>query len=255
MRPETIILNLLIAAIFAFVYFRLCKLTFYQVLYLLILPLVLFTPTVYLVFILIISLFLILTVIRSPLFIIGLIVIVFGVFAVYRPKIDFYYDLGMLNTINAQRGEDISVLKNVKLATLLSNKTTLSFVILNHFDSAFSPVRLFASAPYTNISKDYPLSFLFPWDFFILLFLLGSVKLSKKYLPSLLGVLAVLFLPLVSSNEVVRLIMSGSLAYFFAFLIAKNLKVIKTLTYFWLVSLILFDLFHLLTVIPFVLKS
>ncbi len=99
-------------------------------------------------------------------------------------------DLGMLNAINAQRGEHPGY-ESTLLPKLLHNKTDLFQSYVNNFDKLLSPVAIFASGFWHKISPYYPLGFLFPWDLYFIyrFFMSTSISWSRKsnlyFLPAL----------------------------------------------------------------------
>ncbi len=103
-------------------------------------------------------------------------------------------DLGMLNAVNAQRGEHPGY-ESLLLPKLLHNKSDLFHSYINNFDKLLSPVAIFASGFWHNISTYYPLGYLFPWDLYFIyrFFKSKTISWSRKsnlyFLPSLFMVL------------------------------------------------------------------
>ncbi|MEK7066226.1 MAG: hypothetical protein AAB965_01470 [Patescibacteria group bacterium] len=97
-------------------------------------------------------------------FLIFLALIVFAL-TILKPRLGL--DLGLLNAINAQRGEHPQFQSSL-LSRLIHNKTDLSLTFINNFDKLLSPMALFASGFWHRLDQYYPLGYLFPWDIYFL---------------------------------------------------------------------------------------
>lgn len=114
-------------------------------------------------------------------------------FLVLKPKLGL--DMGLLNSINAQRGEHSSFQTDL-LPKLLHNKSDLSYSFISNLDKLLSPVAIFISGFWHHISKFYPLGYLFPWDiYFIYRFFRSKQSVNTQHtLTSFLVVLSILIL-------------------------------------------------------------
>ncbi len=135
-------------------------------LYLLLLPLVIFHDgnKLYLVISIILGFLLYSLFGKRSVLKLGLILaITLAVFLILKPKLGL--DSGFINIINSQRGEH-SI--DGILPKLLHNKSDFVHVFIENFDKLLSPVAIFASGFWHEISPYYPLGYLFPWDIYFL---------------------------------------------------------------------------------------
>lgn len=111
-------------------------------------------------------------------FLIFLTILSFSIVLV-KPRLGL--DMGLLNSINAQRGEHASFETNL-MAKLIHNKTELVHSFIFNFDKLLSPTAIFASGFWHHLSPYYPLGFLLPWDIYFLyrFFSHGNFQISRK---------------------------------------------------------------------------
>jgi len=98
--------------------------------------------------------------------------LLFMFIAVLAPTILFVsprsgLDMGILNSINSQRGEHPQFQNNL-IAKMIHNKSELVHSFIINFDSLLSPTAIFASGFWRKISRYYPLGYLFPWDIYFI---------------------------------------------------------------------------------------
>jgi len=84
---------------------------------------------------------------------------------ILRPR--FGLDMGLLNAINSQRGEHPDF-QNSIISRLVHNKSELAHSFLSNFNELLSPVAIFASGFWHWLDPYYPLGYLFPWDIYII---------------------------------------------------------------------------------------
>lgn len=102
-----------------------------------------------------------------------------------------YFDIGIVNVANSQRGEHQNFQSNI-LAKLLHNKTTVLSYYLKNLSDNLSLVSIFASGKYRDFSKYLPLGFLFPWYLFTFILSVRQSFSSYKKNISILVFLSVL---------------------------------------------------------------
>jgi hypothetical protein len=86
-------------------------------------------------------------------------------FIIIKPRLGL--DMGLLNSINAQKGEHPQYQTSL-VAKLIHNKLELVHSYITNFDKLLSPSAIFASGFWHKISPYYPLGFLFPWDLYFI---------------------------------------------------------------------------------------
>lgn len=104
-------------------------------------------------------------------------------------------DMGLINSINAQRGEHVSFETNL-IARLIHNKSELVHSFISNFDKLLSPAAIFASGFWHQLSPYYPLGYLLPWDIYFLFYRFfrhGNVQTSRRlfyfFVPALVTLL------------------------------------------------------------------
>lgn len=154
-------------------------------------------------------------------FLIFLIIFLLSI-VIIKPKLGL--DMGLLNSINAQRGEHANFETNL-MARLIHNKTELVHSFISNFDKLLSPTAIFASGFWHRLSPYYPLGFLLPWDiyFLYLFFRYGKIQASDKRI--------YLFIPSVAILLLVTGITYIDQAIFFAFGVLYFLAIIAASGY------------------------
>ncbi len=170
--------QLFLSFVFSLIFFAREKSGWFGILYLAFLPFIIFSGLEpLLLFISLLLGYLLFCLFRKPTasnFVIFIIVVITSL-AIVQPRSGI--DLGMLNAINSQRGEH-SDFENSLLPKLLHNKSDLFQSFINNFDKLLSPVAIFASGFWHNISPYYPLGFLFPWDLFFIYYFFKNQSTS-----------------------------------------------------------------------------
>ncbi len=124
-------------------------------------------------------------------FLVFLAVLTVSIFQV-KPRLGL--DMGLINSINAQRGEHVSFETNL-IARLIHNKSELVHSFISNFDKLLSPAAIFASGFWHQLSPYYPLGYLLPWDIYFLyrFFRRGNVQTSRRlfyfFVPALVTLL------------------------------------------------------------------
>ncbi len=175
-------LQLLLSSVFSLAFLAGEKSGWFSLFYLIFLPFIVFSGLA--PFYLAISLslgYLLFCLFRKPtfsIFAIFMIVLVTS-FILVHPRSGL--DLGLLNSINAQRGEHPGY-ESTLLPKLLHNKSDLFQSFILNFGKLLSPVAIFASGFWHDISPYYPLGFLFPWDLYFIyrFFKSRSISWTRK---------------------------------------------------------------------------
>ncbi|KKT30677.1 MAG: hypothetical protein UW41_C0008G0022 [Candidatus Collierbacteria bacterium GW2011_GWC2_44_18] len=144
------------------------RLGLYGFLYLLLIPFLLFSGQPPLLLFLSISLgYLLFNLFQKPSldqFLIFLAILVLALI-ILKPRLGL--DMGLLNAINAQRGEHPHFQSSL-ISRLIHNKADLSYSFIHNFDKLLSPMAIFASGFWHRLDPYYPLGYLFPWDIYFL---------------------------------------------------------------------------------------
>lgn len=106
-------------------------------------------------------------------YLISLLSVVILLIIILRPTLGL--DFNYITLINAQRGEHANFQNNL-LSKIIHNKIELLHSFILNIDNTLSLKAIFASGYWKDISKYYPLGYLFPWDIFFL------INYLKKYI-------------------------------------------------------------------------
>lgn len=105
------------------------------------------------------------------------IITVLSIFIVSKPKLGL--DMGLLNSINSQRGEHQNFETN-SYAKIIHNKSEWAHSFVANLDKIVTPKAIFAAGFWPKISPYYPLGYLFPWDIYFLYRYLFNIKNNYK---------------------------------------------------------------------------
>ena len=222
-------MNSLIALIIAAAFSFRDKISVTGFVYLNLLPFVLFSglPPFQLLLSLIlgVSLYLLFTKPSFKKFIIFFAVLIAG-FVILKPRPGL--DSGLINSINAQRGEHPQYLIN-PVSKIIHNKSELIHSFITNFDVLLSPVAIFASGFWHHLNPYYPLGFLFPWDIYLLYHYFKHRKTDWPHKRWLYPVIALLSLFLIAGFVYVdqALIFSLAFVYFLALLAANSYRTLS----------------------------
>jgi len=172
-----------------------------------------------------------------------------------KPEISVFRDQNTINQINSQRGEDIAIYKNLLIAKLAHNKSTLIFTLIKNTEQYLDPVKIFASANYPWLNHYYSLGYLFPWDLILIfyaIYLFVNQQNKQNNSKLLIGILSIIILIIpvsLGQNEEYSKIIATTLALFLLIISTKSLgKLNRKYTFFAYTLACLFNLLHLLTI-------
>ena len=148
------------------------------------------------------------------------VVFIVSIFVV-KPRLGL--DMGLLNSINAQRGEHPGFESGL-LPKLIHNKAELVHSFISNFDLLLSPVAIFASGFWHKTSSYYPLGFLFPWDSYFIYRYFRNRKFSFEFKHWLYFIFAILTLSIISGLVYIdeAVVFSFAVIYFLALLSATG---------------------------------
>jgi hypothetical protein len=137
-------------------------------------------------------------------------------------KPHFGFSSGFLNIINTQRGEHL--VPGI-LPKILHNKLDYVHIFIENFDRFLSPVSIFANGFWHNLNPYYPLGFLFPWDiFFLYVFISKRKEKTNEYFWIALFLLGLLTGLLYIDQAA---IFALAVVYFFALLISQGYSLVN----------------------------
>lgn len=138
-----------------------------------------------------------------------------------KPRIGL--DMGLLNSINAQRGEHPNFQVSF-LAKVIHNRTELVHSFVSNIDKLISLKSIFAAGFWHKISSYYPLGYLFPWDIYFLYKYLFKIKNNYQQYSRTLFTIAISITLLITGLIYIdeAILFAFSIVFFIALLVSQG---------------------------------